>query len=488
MSDYAAIPLTSRWHSSAATPAPSSLSAARADAPPSSPPAFAVFLLINATLFVRPAEIVPSLLGLPIYEALNLLCIVLCAGPLMSQLSRRRLAAAPITACVVGIQVAVVLSHLSHLRFGAAASGAIEFAKVLVYYLLLVTLVDSPQRLRRFLFWMLCFTAVLTALALLNYYGYASIPGMEGAREMYTRSDGGDAGEASEAVELVRLSAVGIFGGPNDLSRVAMVAIFLCLAFMNARRAGPVRLVYVGLMVMFAYALHLTQSRGAFLGFLTGVVVLFYGRYGFRKTLLVSLLVVPVLLSAFGGRQTDLNTSSGTGQQRIQIWSEGLMLFRGSPIFGIGMNRYAEELGLVAHNSFVHCFTELGFVGGTLFVGTFFVALWGLHRQRAAHAAGRDAELARMRPYLLAIIAGFAIGLLSSTRSYAIPTYSLLAIAAVYLNLSGGAARGPAPAAAPAPAPAPLHVNAWLVRRMTAASLAVLLATYVYVRIALRLG
>jgi len=50
--------------------------------------AFDLFLLINATLFIRPSESIPALDGWPIYELLNLICIALCFPQMMSKLSR----------------------------------------------------------------------------------------------------------------------------------------------------------------------------------------------------------------------------------------------------------------------------------------------------------------------------------------------------------------------------------------------------------------
>src|SRR5580765_8376339 len=76
--------------------------------------AFPAFLLANAVLFLRPAEIISSVEGLPIYQFLTLFCIAICLPQVASQLSNRQRNRAPITVCVVGLLFAAVFSHLNH--------------------------------------------------------------------------------------------------------------------------------------------------------------------------------------------------------------------------------------------------------------------------------------------------------------------------------------------------------------------------------------
>src|SRR5437899_3595126 len=55
-------------------------------------------------------------------------------------------------------------------------------------------------------------------------------------------------------------------------------------------------------------------------------------RFNWRTTIPLAALTVAALLLLFGGRQTSLSASEGTGQDRIQLWSEALMLFREAPL------------------------------------------------------------------------------------------------------------------------------------------------------------
>jgi hypothetical protein len=177
----------------------------------------------------------------------------------------------------------------------------------------------------------------------------------------------------------------------------------------------------------------------------------------------------------FSGRQTDLTVAEGSAQERIRIWSEGLTLFRQAPLFGIGQGNYVERVGYVAHNSFLHCYTELGFFGGTLFLGAFFCALWTLHRLGSQKEPILDPELRRLRPYLMALTAGYAAGMLSLSRAYVVPTYLILGLVEVYILI-----------ATSEPVLSIQRFNAQLVARLSVVGLAFLASTYAFIRLFVR--
>src|SRR4051812_17260824 len=74
---------------------------------------FALFVLVNATLFVRPTELLEGLDGWPIYNVLILGCFAVSWPAVLQQLAPGSLAGRPITVCVFGLLAAVVVSHLS---------------------------------------------------------------------------------------------------------------------------------------------------------------------------------------------------------------------------------------------------------------------------------------------------------------------------------------------------------------------------------------
>src|SRR5436190_13162037 len=101
------------------------------------------------------------------------------------------------------------------------------------------------------------------------------------------------------------------------------------------------------------------------------------------------------------GRQGNMEVSGGTGQQRIQLWADGLAQLKTARLpFGIGEGHYRDVAGLVAHNSYIHAYVELGFLGGTMFMGCFLFAAWSFYRLKRDRIQLLDPELERMMPYI----------------------------------------------------------------------------------------
>jgi len=429
---------------------------------------FALFILVNVTLFIRPAEIVPALAESQIYLVLILACLVASGPRVLKRLSG--LTDQPIVLCVLGIWLAAVVSHLVRADTYSAREVAVAFGKVVIYCLLLVSLVDSSRRLRLFLVWILVSITIMAAVAVLQFHGWMELPGMVAVQER--RLDK----ETGEEVIIPRLCGSGIFHDPNDMCLALTMGVVIGLYWLSDKRVGSLRLLCLPALLLFGYTFRLTQSRGGLLGLLLALLVLSGTRFGWRKAILLALFLVPGALLLGGGRQTDFNLEGGdTGQQRVQIWSEGLALLRDSPLFGIGTGQYGEEVGHVAHNSFVHAFTEMGFVGGVFFTGAFYLALRPLAQLSAVRGTLGDAELARLQPFVLALVVGYAGGLWSLSRNYVEPTYLVLGVAQVYLSLV--AVRVSLPAWQPG-----------LLRRLGGVGAATLIALHLITRFAVRWG
>ena len=426
---------------------------------------FALFLVVNAMLFIRPAEFHPALYGMPVYEVCILACLAVSYPAVAARVSCRALVASPINACAAGMLVAIVLSHAANGAAAAAYEYGVEFLKLLLYYFLLVSVVDTPARLERFLSAIGVCAASITALAVLHYHKVVNVPAIE-----FLQTGLDDSGSLDRTV--VRLGSTGLFQDPNDMSLMLVMATVVCLYQILERR----RAYWSIPLVLFGHALMLTHSRGGFLGLIAALAVLLIGRYG-RKAVPLGLIVLPAVMALFAGRQTSLSLHEGTGQTRVQLWLEGMMLFIRHPLFGIGSDRYDEYVGHVAHNSFIHCYTELGLLGGTLFLGAFYLAFWSLVRLGDRQLPLVTPELRRLRPYLLAIVAGYSTGLLSLSNPYTIPTYTVLGLSSVYVALverEYGVSV--------------TRLDARLVRRLAAVSLAFIIVAQVGVRILARVS
>ncbi|MGA2700257.1 MAG: O-antigen ligase family protein [Isosphaeraceae bacterium] len=391
---------------------------------------FFLFVLLTGVMFVRPTDFLPGLENVPLYLVVILSCLLVSGGRLMSRLSGEAFREDPASRMIVGILLVSIVSNLAHRDLEMAFDFASDFVKTAIYYFLLMGIVNSPARLRSFLTWLIIFSLIPTVLALLQYHGMINIPAFT-ALEEGLQADPFSGGPTS----VKRLHATGNFGDPNDACTIFNTAMVFSIYRLLESRKGPARYLWLVPVVLFGFALYLTRSRGGFLGALAGIFVIFLVKYGLRKSVVLIAITLPLVLVLFSGRQTSLNTSEGTSQGRIQLWSACFDLLRRSPIWGIGVGQVGVNLGLVAHNAYVHAYTELGFVGGTFFFGAFYSVLRGLWRLSSNSSSVQDPEIRRVSPYILGAVASYAVSQMSVSLCYRIATYAFLGVGAVCIRL-----------------------------------------------------
>lgn len=443
---------------------------------------FFFFILVNATLFIRPVEIVPALAAaeegpLRIYYFLISAALLFSLPEIITTLTGRPLEEQPINLCVFGVFGTCVISHLANGNLEDALSSGSHFGKIVIYYLLLISVLDSPRRLGQFVFWLLVFCTVLATVVVLQYHEVISLPTLQVAIE---RAESQFPGEETA---YSRLQGSGIFQDPNEMG--VILACAAALACSELSRGGPGRLLWLGPLLLFLYDIYLTRSRGAFLALVSGLAVVSGLRLGWRPTLLLGLLGLPAAVVLIGGRQVELSATRGTGQLRIQTWSDWFLEFRGNVFFGNGMELMPDnseelraagvEFERVAHNSFLHAFANLGFVGGLCLLGAFFLALWTLWRLRPAQTLILDPELRRLQPCLLGMLAAYTVGMLTLSLAYVVPTYLMVGLPLAFARV-----------AVSHPAVPPLRLDGSLMVRLVLISVVYLAVLYALVRLLLR--
>jgi O-Antigen ligase len=413
-----------------------------------------LFILANALLFIRPSELIADLSAVEIYRWFILACLAVSLPTVLQQITLRFTGVPPIVTCVVLLLPAVFLSGLFHGNSDLIQDTVTEYAKILIYFLLLVSLVTDLPHLRSFLRWIALFSAAVTLVAVLRYHADIALPAAPPKTSQADKQakDAKDVNHGTFVVDKVRdpatgqmidvqrMCGTGIFNDPNDFALILITAIPLCLYWLTDPVYRATRPFWLLLLFFFGYALMLTHSRGGLLALLAGLGVLVHLKFGSKKTILFGALCLPALLAVFAGRMTDFSTDEGTGQTRIQLWSDGLMFFQQSPLFGIGMDNFRQFSSHVAHHSFIHAFTELGIIGGTLFLGAFYFALKGIYDLRrgpvdSQSMAELDPELRRLHPFLMGTLVAYAVGICFLSRCYIVPTYLVLGLAVVYLRL-----------------------------------------------------
>ncbi len=419
---------------------------------------FIAFLLVNALLFIRPQEIAPELEKVPLYYFAVLTCLCFSISSLIKVAFEGPILKHPTVVLSLLMLFFAGISLAANRELGIAVEEEFEFVKIMVYFGLFLAIVRTPGRLKGVIACVIACMTVTAIMGILNFYGIIELgvkiqETLVANRETWTE----------EALRRLRFS--GILHDPNEVAIFLGMLTFLCAFYLTDKRAGAARLLWLFPMAVFLFSIYLTRSRGGLLSLFAGMGV--FAVYGFRKNdvsaaltgasrpprvpvkgLLFLGLCVPLLLFAYGGRQTDVSGDSTTVETRFGLWSDWLQEFRGSPLIGIGPNVISQEMIAqatgnfeytgkhCAHNSYLQPFADLGFFGGICFLGAVGFALLTMHRFAYGSTFIYNTDLSRLQPYLMASLSCFAVGFLTLTLNYILPTFFVLALPVAYYGMT----------------------------------------------------
>jgi O-antigen ligase len=374
-----------------------------------------------AVIYIRPAEIVPSLEGVPVVDVLSVAITLIAAATVFVR--RRCLSISAIDGYVLLFWLTIILSNAVWGWFGGAYKGLLDFAPVAFCYFLIRLAVDTPARLRGFVRMLIALNVFLAANGIIQHHtglglGNMTTVGLEN-----------------------RIRGTGIFGDPNDLGMtLVMTTPFLLWVVFDRTCRMWHRAIGVTLLAPILTAIVYTNSRGAILG-LGGAVCVFAMRQ-FKPisalTFGVAALLAVVVLGPARAQAMDSEESSA--QSRIEAWGEGLMMLKSKPIFGVGYSRFTEYHYRVAHNSFVQTAAELGLVGASIFVAMFEGLFHALRRARRA-----SSRTEALPPSWINSMTSSACGMVICgfflSRQYVVVPYIMLALGASVGTLVPGTPR-----------------------------------------------
>jgi putative inorganic carbon (HCO3(-)) transporter len=431
---------------------------------------FILFLLVTGALVLRPQDLFPWLSDIPVYNILIVANLVLASPAIVGHL-HRGLRYKPATICVGGIFAAIVGSLLVRSDLAGAIHWGGEFAKVVAYFLLMIAVLTTPRRFGAYLASVVALTIALAALAVAHFHGYLSVDAISHAREITYDAYG-------EPINAFRLSAFGVFADPNDLSMIVVMSMLICLGGVSYRRWGSLRFALLLPLLFLGYSLALTQSRGGLLALVIGLAAFLICRFGATWAAVSLAALIPLVFVAFSGRQTDIGGSiaAGTGSTRTELWYAGLQMIKWHPLIGMGHGRFVQEQGLVAHSSYLQALSEWGLVGGTMFVGLFFVVLYSVWRIKRVRREILAPALRSFHPFVFGALAGYTASMLTLTRCDVVPTYLVAGLGVTFERLARRHTSLP-----------PLEFSPPLLMKMAGASLAYLALVYVYIRFVYRM-
>jgi len=360
-------------------------------------------LLYTATFFLRPGELVPALSALHLERLIGALTL---AGLLLRQqtTSRRLILDGTLpTRLLLLLAGAVLLSVPFAYWRSAALDGFIDFLKLVVWYVLVVHLVDTRRRLQVFLF---LFLGLVSWIAFDSFRAYLSgqFKYAQGIERVVGRTDAG--------------------GDPNHLAATMSATIPILLLLTFHQRNLLLRAAAAASGILMTVTMLLTGSRSGLLAFLAGLIFLWWGARHRLLLLLAGITVAAAAATALPEQYRERystigrSTLDGSSQGRVEVWQKGLRMMVDRPLTGVGIScfgiansiRYSPEFQpsfLESHSLYVQVPAEIGPAGAFLFFAFLFAVFRsarGLRRRFAATGPAWGFEAALLRGLAAAMV------------------------------------------------------------------------------------
>lgn len=418
-------------------------------------------LVYIAGTYVRPAEIVPALAPYRIMLVLGVAAVA--AGAWATARGRGPTLRAPQLYLVPAFALWAVFTVMAQGWLGGAMEAAEELSGSVLVFLAVCLAVTTLRRLRIIaaLMVVLSMFVVTQGVAALRWdYKRDVFLVQEGVDEDAAGRDEWDAPapalppdkarpeEDDGPKTLPRIRSRGVLNDPNDLAQAIVAVLPFLLAFRVPGRFAR-NLLLVGVPAAFLlYGVYLTRSRGALISILVVLVVALYDRFGRVAAALAAAAAGAVVAVAsvvgFAGREVSLDESA-TG--RTDAWANGLSMLRSSPVWGVGYGNFTEHNSLVAHNSFVHCFAEVGLVGYFVWLAIVVVTWFqvsAVARLEPADeeedgqplTAGEAGDLARWAAAARYALTAFIAAAFFLSRTYGVMLFLMLGLAVAVVDLA----------------------------------------------------
>lgn len=360
-------------------------------------------VLFIALLYMRPEESIPALQGMRFTLLVSVCTLVALYFQLF--LSRTPLVQSPVNALILGFGAVAVVSTFGK---GSLLAVVTDFGKLVILVLLVLNLIRTPERYRTFVSAMMLFTSYLALFSIFLYF--------QGGAMKYTGT-------------IDRSVATGIFSDPNDLAAAIIGGLALALTRIATAPRGA-KVFYFLLTMMMIWAILLTNSRGGLLALMAVVGGYFFtfSRHKIAASV-AAVMVIVLFLAVAPSRMTDFDNKEESANSRFWFWANGILVLKSNPITGVGYDNFAPlNENMVAHNSFVQCFAELGLAGYFCWMGCIY---YGFRPRRPKDEdAGEETDEREMRELLGArlALAGFLTACFWITRTFVPVTYLMISL------------------------------------------------------------
>ncbi len=395
---------------------------------------FVVLALISVILLFRPklslylsTFIAYSGIAASMLQGLFLPAVALTtAGMIIYFLDSKlvALASAPQNKIFLAWGCLMIMSTLYAADLTLSYSNIYTFTKYLIFYFLIINILDSWQSLRGML-WLLSITGVV-----MSFYGiYVFI---------------------SSPVEAgIRLSS--FVTDPNSFSMQLIPLVAFSYTLLKTEKRWSFKMSSFALLGFNVVAIILTFSRGGWLALLATLFLIGWNEKTNKKFLflmaaffLVALFIIPtdLFLLRFGNVQSI--TMDASVAQRLRLLKGSFQMFLDHFLTGVGIGNfivysklYAKlNFPLVAHNAYLHVAAELGIAGLLLFISLLLMTLKSL---RKSLSTLKNSYLSHFQHYpkgLMIALAGFAINALTLSEHFSIVLFLIIAFTVTIRKLT----------------------------------------------------
>lgn len=389
---------------------------------------FFLYITFLALTYLRPVEtFAPELAP---YRPLLLFAVVVLTASVASSNRGKQLVVSKVHGLLMGgLLISIVMSQATRGWLSGGIDAFVDVIPAAILFLLTLLNVNSLYRLR-----VTCLT-IATCMCLLAVGSVSALYTGYMADRLVLRQ-GGDGEEIAGASEIseseagrnnfLRIRSLGTFADPNDFAQAMIVAVTFLIALWvkgSWLRNLTYRLIPAGFLL---FAIYLTFSRGALIGLGAIFFMLLKPKLGnWKTTLLLVAFGIAAIAIGFGGGRTFSSSDESAGG-RIEAWSEGLIMLKNHPFFGVGYGSFRDHHPYAAHNSFVHCFAELGLIGYFFWLALQMQAWIALGK--GIKSANEDSEARHFAITLRISYIGFLTCSFFLSRCYTPPLYILLAL------------------------------------------------------------
>jgi O-antigen ligase len=371
----------------------------------------------------RPEDWIPGLSSIPLAKLTGVFALV---GLVMSiGRAKRHFRDVPLEGRLLLALVCLLVpaSLLSPVWRGGAFTHSLDFAKVVIGWVLTFLVVTNLPRLQQIIFIQTASVAVVAIVSIAKGHSAPRLQGVLG----------------------------GIYSNPNDLAFAIVLSLPFALMFLLQGQGLLRKLAWALALLVMAGALVLTGSRAGFIQLLiAGSVCLWhFGVKGRRPLLLVTtFLVGAALLIGAGGKIKSRfmaisgDIDSGLDQAAYGSYEERRALLISSfetmlhyPILGIGVNNFTNYSGRwkEVHNSYLQIGVEGGVFALTLYLLFFGCGFRSLKRLRKRRDLEPDMVL--LVGALHSSLIGFVVGAMFAPEAYQFFPYFTVAYVSTLVQM-----------------------------------------------------